>query len=94
VETTEWNLNGTPAKPRRMSASMAFHSAKRKVCLVIGTIVLYDDNHSMTEDRYITIGFSDRGRLLTVVYTERDGKTRIISARTATKSEAEAYAKA
>jgi uncharacterized DUF497 family protein len=87
----EWDASKAAANVRKHGVSF------REAESVFGdrnAIVLYDDNHSITEDRYISIGFSDRGRLLTVVYTERDGKTRIISARTATKSEAEAYAKA
>ena len=52
----------------------------------------FDWQHSFEEDRYITIG-SIKGLLavLTVVYTERGRVIRIISARRATKREAEEY---
>ena len=42
------------------------------------------------EDRFIAIGMVG-GRLLTVAYTERDGRIRIISARKATRREQDSY---
>jgi uncharacterized DUF497 family protein len=50
-----------------------------------------DPEHSLDEDRYITIGLSDRGRVLIVSHTDRPGRVRIISARVATRREREAY---
>ncbi len=52
----------------------------------------YDVEHSVYEDRYYVIGFSSR-RLLTVVYTERSGLIRIISAWKSTNKERETYEK-
>ena len=49
-------------------------------------------DHSLDEDRYLVFGYSKRNRLLTVVYTYRERKTRIISARRATAGEQEIYA--
>ena len=37
------------------------------------------------EERFITIGLGNAGELLVVVYTERDGEYRIISARRPTR---------
>ena len=54
-------------------------------------ITNYDNLHSQEEDRFITIGYSDRYRLLVVVHTERDYNTRIISARPATNRERQDY---
>ncbi len=51
----------------------------------------YDPDHSDDEDRYIMIGESQQRRLLIVSYTERRHKTRLISAREATKGEKETY---
>lgn len=44
-------------------------------------------DHSISELRLITVGFSSRGRLLAVLHTERKKNIRIISARTATANE-------
>lgn len=50
-----------------------------------------DPDHSHSEDRFLTIGFSRFGRLLVVSHTDREDKTRIISARIATRREAKGY---
>ena len=51
----------------------------------------YDDLHSISEDRYITIGeINGIAVIVVVVYTEREDSIRIISARLATKIEKEA----
>ena len=50
-----------------------------------------DPDHSEEEDRYISIGLSQRHRLLMVAHTERGERTRIISARPLTPAEREAY---
>jgi uncharacterized protein len=46
-----------------------------------------DPDHSMEEERFITIGFSAKGRLMVVSHTEREGAVRIINARRATARE-------
>ena len=50
-----------------------------------------DPDHSITEDRYITFGVSERGRLLVVAHTEEDETIRIINARLASKKERKIY---
>jgi len=57
-------------------------------------ITVIDEEHSVEEERYITIGLSQRGRLLLVAHTDRAGRIRIISARKATKREEKFYAEA
>lgn len=56
-----------------------------------GLVVRLDREHAR-EDRLVSVGFSRRGRLLTVVTAEpAAGKIRIISAWRATKRERNAY---
>jgi uncharacterized DUF497 family protein len=50
-----------------------------------------DPDHSTDENRFITIGASDQGRLLMVAHADRDDTIRIISARPATPRERKAY---
>lgn len=50
-----------------------------------------DPDHSEDEQRFIVLGMSDRYRLLVVSYTERPPRTRIISARLATRHERKQY---
>lgn len=55
----------------------------------IDRIEIYDEAHSIDEDRYITIGWAED--VLFVVYTERSPKIRLISARLATVEERRMY---
>ena len=51
-------------------------------------VELYDEAHSVFEDRYISIGFvKEVTCFVTVVYTERGDSIRIISARKSTDEE-------
>ncbi len=50
-----------------------------------------DPDHSLTEERLVLVGRSDRDRVLVVMFTERAERVRLISARPATRPEREAY---
>lgn len=63
------------------TAALVFADANR--------VEFYDYRHSDDEPRYITIGMVNK--ILTVVYTERVGTLRIISARPATAAERKQY---
>jgi len=52
-------------------------------------IEYYDAIHSIDEDRYVILGMV--GKLLYVVYTEREDASRLISARLATPTERRVY---
>ncbi len=54
-------------------------------------IVHVDDKHSNFEDRYYALGITDLGRKLFVVFTLRDKKIRIISARDMGRKERKIY---
>ena len=55
-------------------------------------IEYFDPDHSEDEDRFIMLGFSFKLRMLVVCYCVRTGNAiRIISARKATRHEAENY---
>jgi uncharacterized DUF497 family protein len=55
------------------------------------SMTFYDPDHSVDEERYITIGHSDSDQLLMVAHTDRDDSIRIISARRATRRERKSY---
>ncbi len=46
-----------------------------------------DPDHSVGEDRFLTVGYSSHGRLLIVCHTERRGTVRLINARRVTAGE-------
>lgn len=52
-------------------------------------IEIYDELHSVNEERYVTIGMAND--ILFVVYTDRSVNIRIISARKATNQERRLY---
>lgn len=51
----------------------------------------YDPDHSDEENRYLLIGQSARGQVLIISYTDREDRTRIISARKAEPRERREY---
>lgn len=51
----------------------------------------HDPDHSENEERFVTLGISSQGRLLTVSHTDRGNAIRIISARLATNIERQIY---
>ena len=55
------------------------------------SITIADPDHSEDEERWVTIGLSNRQRLLVVVHTEDEETIRIIGARTADRIERRKY---
>jgi uncharacterized DUF497 family protein len=55
------------------------------------SITIPDPDHSEDEERWVTMGLSNRQRLLVVVHTEEAETVRIISARTADRLERRKY---
>ena len=53
--------------------------------------VTIEDLDAVGERRFVTVGLGSAGEVLVVVYTERDGEYRLISARHATKKERKTY---
>jgi uncharacterized protein len=61
-------------------------------CLLDPMALVREDNDATDEYRYVLVGMSEWGRVLTVCYTMRGEMPRIISARKATKKEEKYYA--
>jgi hypothetical protein len=84
----EWNRE-------KAARNLAKHGVDfREAATVFGdplAITFDDPDHSEEEDRYITFGHSEDGRLLIVSHCERGEKVRIISARRATPKERRFY---
>jgi uncharacterized DUF497 family protein len=84
----EWNPKKEAKNIRKHK--VAFSEAATVFADTLSTTVPAPD-HSEDEDRYISIGLSQRARLLMVSHTEHGERIRIISARTLTATEREAY---
>ena len=54
-------------------------------------VTVPDPDHSEDEERLITVGWSNRRKLLIVSHTDRNDRIRIISARELTRNERKAY---
>jgi uncharacterized DUF497 family protein len=80
----EWNADKATSNERKHGVS--FNEAAT-VFQDMLSITIADPLHSKYEDRFIDIGYSNRGRLLVVSYTERSTSVRIISSRPATAAE-------
>lgn len=84
----EWDPSKSDANLKKHGIS--FHEAST----VFGdplAITFNDQDHSIGEHRFLTFGLSRANQLMVVVHTERRGKTRILSARRATRQEREIY---
>ena len=91
-----YNFEWDPGKARdnRMKHAVSFDEAAT-VFKDSKALSIFDSDHSEVEDRWITLGISEKGRLLVVIHTFREENTdvviRIISSRKATKHEIAAY---
>lgn len=85
----EWDAAKDVANQRRHG--LAFREASELFTSGVDYLEIFDEEHSVTEDRFIAIGPLQRGLVL-VIWTEReDNVVRIISARWATVHEQNMY---
>jgi hypothetical protein len=81
--------------PQKVAANLAKHRvAFEEAATVFGDPfggIVTDPRHSSGEMRFVLLGLSQARRLLAVMYAERDGAVRIISARPATRRERRNY---
>jgi uncharacterized protein len=92
-----YNFEWDPIKARENwnKHNVAFDEAAT-IFRDLEALSIFDPDHSETEDRWITMGISEKGRLLIVSHTYREeggeGVTiRIFSSRKATKKETKKY---
>jgi hypothetical protein len=81
--------------PRKAAANLKKHGVSfEEAMTVFGdplSLNMPDPDHSEDEERFIVLGTSVRRRRVVVSYTERQPRTRIISARLATRRERRQY---
>jgi uncharacterized DUF497 family protein len=77
--------------PQKAAANLAKHRVSfEEAATVFGDPlggIVTDPRHSKGEARFVLLGLSEVRRLLAVMFVERDGTVRIISARPATRRE-------
>ena len=83
------------ADPVKAAQNLKKHKVSfEEAASIFGDAMAYtfvDPDHSIGESRWLTFAMSRMGRVLAVIYTERRGKVRLISARIATKHERSIY---
>jgi uncharacterized DUF497 family protein len=68
---------------------VSFSSAEEALCDPMAITI--EDPDAIDEQRFVTVGMDAGGRLLVVVHTPRNRRTRLISARKASKRETGQY---
>jgi uncharacterized DUF497 family protein len=84
----EWNLKKAAINLRKYNISFQEAATVFDDSL---SVTFPDPDHSIGENRYVIIGMSRSGQLLVVSHTDRENRTRIISARRATRQEKRLY---
>jgi uncharacterized protein len=84
----EWNPNKAVINLRKHRISFQEATTVFDDAL---SITFPDPDHSLGESRYVIIGMSELGQLLVVSHTDRENRTRIISARRASRHERRFY---
>lgn len=87
----EWDEE--KAKKNRSKHGVSFEEASTVFADALA-VTIADPLHSEEEDRFISIGESERMRLLVVSFTDREDRIRIISARFASRRERKRYEEA
>jgi uncharacterized protein len=80
-----------PAKARSNVRKHGVSFAHAEQALRDEMAVTVEDPDAIGEQRFITLGMDALGRVLVVVHTQRGERTRMISARKASRGESEQY---
>ena len=84
----EWDARKADANLRKHDVS--FNEASTVFADPLA-MLMPDPDHSVGEERHLVLGTSSGGRLLVVSHAERPPRTRLISARPATRNERHQY---
>ncbi len=80
--------------PTKAAANLKKHGvslADAEGVLLDPLAITIEDATAVDEARFVTVGLGSAGEILVVVYTEREGRFRLISARRATPRERRNY---
>ena len=85
---------GSSTDPAKAAANLKKHRVSfsdAEGALADPLAVTVEDPDAQGEQRFVTIGLGNAGEVLVVVWTERDGECRPISARRPTRNERRQY---
>jgi uncharacterized DUF497 family protein len=84
----EWDPKKANSNARKHEVT--FHEASTVFADPLA-LLMADPDHSIGEERHLLLGMSNRRRLVVVAFAERPPRTRLISARRATRQEQRQY---
>jgi len=85
----EFEFDPVKARSNLRKHGVSFSHAEQ--ALRDGMALTVEDPDAIEEQRFLTLGMDALGRILVVVHTQREERTRVISARKASRGEAEQY---
>lgn len=91
MHNTYIDIEFDPAKARANLRKHKVSFTQAEEALNDPMAVTIKDDDSMGEQRFVTLGADANARILVVIHTPRGDRTRLISARKASKGEAEQY---
>lgn len=94
TDVVVFNWDPGKATANRKKHGIDFHEAATVLKDTLSNTFPDPDHSTRAEPRFVTVGMSDRGRVLVVVHTEQTQTVRIISARPATRHERDFYEEA
>jgi uncharacterized protein len=80
-----------PAKARTNLRKHGVSFAHAEQALLDPMALTVEDPDSRGEQRFVTLGIDSLGRVLVIIHTQREERTRLISARKASRGEADQY---
>lgn len=90
----KWDVSDVEFDPAKAKANFRKHGigfAHAEQALRDPNAVTIEDPDAQAQPRFVTLGMDALGRVLVVVHTPRGNRIRIISARKASRGEAEHY---
>ena len=91
MHTSEVDIEFDPVKAKANLHKHKVSFAHAEQALRDPMALTIEDPDSEDEQRFVTLGMDALGRVLVVVHTPRGDRTRLISARKASKGESERY---
>jgi len=91
MHNTDVDIEFDPAKAQANLSKHRVSFAHAEQALRDPLAVTIEDPDSVGEQRLVTLGLDALGRVLIVVHTPREDRTRLISARKASRGETEQY---
>ena len=85
----EFEFDPAKAEANLSKHGVSFSHAEQALCDPLAVTI--EDPDVIGEQRFVSLGMDALGRVLVVVHTQREERTRVISARNASQGESEQY---